>query len=105
MSRNKDIKFLHDATGLSYKVCRQKMKDHHWDLWQALGYDEALKFISDKLPELCKDLADAINNMAEFATDMMNNLAESIRNIDLGPIDIKPIGEINNEMSLPQNCD
>ena len=93
MSRNKDIKFMHDVTGLSYKVCRKKMKDNHWDLCRALGYAEALKFISDMLPELCKDAADAINNMAEFAVDMMNNLADAIRNIDIGPIDIKPTGD------------
>lgn len=93
MSRNKDIKFMHDVTGLSYKVCRQKMKDNHWDLCKAIGYAEALKYLSDSLPKLCKELSDAINNMAEFAVDMMNNLADSIRNIDLSPIDIKPIGE------------
>ena len=97
MSRNKDIKFLHNVTGLSYKVCRQKMKDNHWDVWKALGYDEMIKFLSDRFPELCKDVADAINNVAEFAVEMINNLADAIRNIDIGPIDIKPIGEIDNE--------
>lgn len=93
MSRNKDIKLMHDFTGLPYKICRQKMKDNHWNLCQAIGYDEMMKFLSDGLPELCKVMSDAINNMAEFAVEMINELADAIRNIDLGPIDIKPIGD------------
>ena len=71
MSRNKDIKYLHDVTGWSYKLCRQKMKDNNWDLWQAL-------------------------------IDMANILADSIRNIDLSLIDIKPIGEITNDNNIEQ---
>lgn len=93
MSRNKDIKFMHQVSGWSYKTCRQKMKEHHWDLWSALGYDEALQYLVNRFPQLCKEVADSIQNMVEYAVDAMNNFADAIKNIDLSPIDIKPIGE------------
>ena len=32
MSRNKDIEFYHNVSGLSYKECRANLKAAHWDL-------------------------------------------------------------------------
>lgn len=89
MSRNKDIKYLHDVTGWSYKTCRQKMKDNHWDLWQALGYGEAFNYFLDKLPEIVNDIADSLKMFIDAAVDFVNSFADVIANIDISQKEIK----------------
>lgn len=69
MSRNKDIEFLHDFTGLPYSVCRQRMKKCSWDLWRAIGIDE-IKSLLD---------SGALTNMLEGVSEAMNKLAESFK--------------------------
>lgn len=69
MSRNKDIEFLHDFTGLPYSVCRQRMKKCSWDLWRAIGIDE-IKSLLD---------GGALTNMLESVAETVNDLAESFR--------------------------
>lgn len=52
LSRNKTIEALHNATGLSYKACRDKLKACDWSLERALEldrYNEALDYLSDAL--------------------------------------------------------
>lgn len=69
MSRNKDIKFLHDFTGLPYSVCRQRMKKCNWDLWRAIGIDE-IKSLLD---------GGVLTNALEVVAEAMNGLLESFR--------------------------
>lgn len=69
MSRNKDIEFLHDFTGLPYSVCRQRMKKCSWDLWKAIGIDE-IKSLLD---------GGALTNALERVSEAMNKLVESVR--------------------------
>ena len=80
MSKNKDIKLLHDMTDLSYKECRSLMKKHHWDYWGAffdannLPYDSILEFaeefgknmamICNKLGEMCREIVDSMVSVA-----------------------------------------
>lgn len=45
MSRNKDIKLLHEWTGWSYKECRKQMKNHSWNLYKALVFEEVKQAI------------------------------------------------------------
>ena len=94
MSRNKDIEFMHAATGWSYKVCRQKMKDNHWNLWKAIGYDDALKYISDTIPKICEVFADAIQNVADAAAKLANDMAEIIKSM---VIDVPELSEVHHE--------
>lgn len=69
MSRNKDIEFLHDFTGLPYSVCRQRMKKCSWDLWRAIGIDEIKSLLS----------GGALTNALESVSEAMNKLVESVR--------------------------
>ena len=91
MSRNKDIKFMHEVTGRSYKECRKKLKDNHWDLFKAMGYEEALKYISDALPRICEDIAGALKYMAEAAAKLANDTAEAIKKMTIGLSVTEPI--------------
>lgn len=45
MSRNKDIKWLHQVTEPPYSECRKKMKARHWDVGAAL--EDALEDVLD----------------------------------------------------------
>ena len=38
MSKNKDLKFLHEVTGEPYAVCRRKMKDESFSLGSLQGF-------------------------------------------------------------------
>lgn len=73
MSHNKDIKFLHDFTGKSYKECRALMKAHHWDLGEALG--TSFDFISvavDGIIEAFKPLMQALSEIVTTVSDAAN---------------------------------
>ena len=69
MSRNKDIEFLHDFTGLPYSVCRQRMKKCGWNLWRAIGIDQ-IKSLLD---------GGVLTNVLEGVSEAMNSLMESFR--------------------------
>lgn len=83
MGRNKDIKLLHEVTGLSYKECRARMKRHSWNFSKALfdgnplyqGIDEVLKAVSDA----AEMVADAVNGIADA-------LAKALKNLDFEKI-------------------
>lgn len=82
MGRNKDIKLLHEVTGLSYKECRARMKRHSWNFSRALfdgnpfeGLDKFLKAVSDAAGMV----ADAVNDVADA-------LAKAIKNLDFEKI-------------------
>lgn len=88
MSRNKDIKFLHDFTGKSYKECRALMKEHHWNLGEALG--SSLDFISvavdgliDAFKPAVQALSEAITQIADAASKAaqvyFENISEGVK--------------------------
>lgn len=82
MGRNKDIKLLHEVTGLSYKECRARMKRHSWNFSRALfdgnpfvccldqGLDELLKAVS----AAAEMAADAVNGVADALAKVIKNL-------------------------------
>lgn len=85
MSRNKDIAFLHDFTGLTYSVCRQRMKKCGWDLWKAVGIDEikslldggVLTNVLEGVSKAMEDLAKSVNNSMQMLSKV---LSEVIKN-------------------------
>lgn len=58
MSRNKDIKLLHEITGWSYKECRKRMKANHWKISKVLGgsFDLISEIISNALNVMRRQL-------------------------------------------------
>ncbi len=78
MSRNKDIKLLHEWTGWSYKECRKQMKDHHWDLYQAFDFGGLIS----KLPYLMEDVSIAIAKVYEATADVVKSLKKALESID-----------------------
>ena len=83
MSRNKDIKLLHDMTGLAYKECRALMKKNHWDYWRAffdaknLPYGSIMDFaneFSKNITMICNTLGDMCREVIECMTSVAYNL-------------------------------
>lgn len=78
LSRNKTIEALHNATGLSYKACREKLKACDWSLERALELDryiEALDYFSDALEGL-KNVLRAFAIASGKALEAFNNSLE-----------------------------
>ena len=78
MSRNKDIKLLHELTGWSYKECRKQMKDNHWNLCQAFNFEELIS----KLPDLMEDISIAIAKVYEATADVVKSLKKVLESVD-----------------------
>lgn len=74
MSKNKDIKALHQWTGKPYRECRALMKANGWDLLKASGLGE--------LPEIFKTARDAVNDAIDALGDMATSLREAISAVD-----------------------
>ena len=77
MSRNKDIKFLHDTFGWSYKDCRAKLKKAHWKL-------ELIPWIATRsnLDQLCRafnNLKPAIANACDVIGSALCFFADALR--------------------------
>ena len=82
MSRNKDIKLLHEITGLSYKECRAKMKRCGWDFTAALfeenpfvlvlqeGFDTFMK----ALEQAVLSTAQAVEAFGEALNGVLDNV-------------------------------
>ena len=91
MSRNKDIKFLHEFTGMPYSVCRRQMKACGWDLMKALGYDQMEKII-EAMPDIIDNLGKAMNRiLASIGTALKTigqNLEETYGELEVKPIEI-----------------
>lgn len=85
MSRNKDIKLLHEMTGRSYKECRAIMKANHWCLWSAYGAEFSAVFdnTTQIIGNMLDGLSEAIWQMAEATRHMVDSLADAISNIDI----------------------
>lgn len=81
MSKNKDIKALHQWTNKPYRECRAIMKANGWDLYRATGLAD--------LPEL-------INNIFDAFSKTLENITTSLREI-LTSIDWMRVVELINE--------
>ena len=77
MSRNKDIKALHDWTGLSYKECRQFMKSNNWILISAL-----MDANGRKLPKLLENFSKTIQDFGRALAESLNKACEALASID-----------------------
>ena len=78
MSRNKDIKILHNLTGWSFKKCRAHMKANHWDLVKALPIGDVLAQLPEFLSNTMKVMGEAINLAATTALDFASQLAQAM---------------------------
>ena len=81
MSRNKDIKYLHTVTGWSYKDCRAKLKQAHWNLsgvpWIALkGCTDQLTIAYNRLKPVIADTCEALGNMFCSMADSLREVRE-----------------------------
>lgn len=84
MSRNKDIKLLHDITGKSYKECRQLMKATGWDITKAIdlsGIMANIARIGINTSKVIQELADRIAEIIPAMVEVMNKTAEAAINI------------------------
>lgn len=78
MSRNKDIKLLHDMTGLSYKECRALMKANNWDLCKALPIDDIIKQLPEALANCFKVLSDTLTYIAETTQKLIEDFNKAL---------------------------
>ncbi len=85
MSRNKDIKMLHDLTGYDYSVLRKALKANKWDSWKALcsikGIDpDAFFEFGRKCGELARQLSEALKPAIEAIGKAAATMAEAVKN-------------------------
>lgn len=86
MSRNKDIKLLHNVTGWSFKRCRAHMKANHWDLVKAITLGDILgqlpKIISNTMAVMGEAINLFVSATRDFANQLTQAMNESISKID-----------------------
>jgi hypothetical protein len=85
MSRNKDIKMLHDFTGCDYSVLRKALKANKWDLWKAecsvKGIDpDAIFELGRKCGEFVRQLSEALKPSIEAIGKAAATMAEAVKN-------------------------
>lgn len=94
MSRNKDIEFLHDFTGLPYSVCRQRMKKCSWDLWSAIGIDEIKSLLDGGvLTNALKGVSEAIDGFVESFRKLMQSITKMLSGMSTEDM-LKAISEV-----------
>lgn len=54
MSRNKDVKVVHEITGLPYSECRRRLKESDWNVWEAAKIVDA-SLLSDFADAICRE--------------------------------------------------
>lgn len=99
MSRNKTIKVMHEMTGLPYSVCRKKLKENHWDLYYAMGFDRLYKECEKLVEHVGNLLRPAIETLCDATVKLMNDVAEYISNIDWKAIK-EAVDEYNRQNNL-----
>ncbi len=83
MGKNKDIKLLHEVTGLSYKECRARMKRHSWNYSKALFDGNPFVCCLDEgLDKFMKAVSDAAGMIADAVNDIADALAKAFKNVD-----------------------
>lgn len=75
MSRNKDIEFLHQFSGLSYKECRKKMKENHWNLIYAMAGGDVFKFL-DEMAKATKEMIESFSKALQPAVETIVKIAK-----------------------------
>lgn len=84
MSRNKDIKLLHEITGLSYKECRAKMKRCGWDFTAALfDGNPFVLVLQEGFDTFVKALEQAVISAAQAVEAFGEALAETLNNVNI----------------------
>lgn len=84
MSRNKDIKMLHDLTGYDYSVLRKALKANKWDSWKAVcsikGIDpDAIFELGRKCGEIVKHLSEALKPAFEAIGEAAATMIEAVK--------------------------
>ena len=86
MSRNKDIEFLHQFSGLSYKECRKKMKENHWNLIYAMAGGDLFKFLDEATKaakEMLESFSKALQPAVEAVLKIAKEYAENINRVEI----------------------
>lgn len=86
MSRNKDIEFLHQFSGLSYKECRKKMKENHWNLIYAMTGGDVFKFLDETTKatkEMIENFSKALQPAVETVLKIAKEYAEYISRVEI----------------------
>lgn len=87
MGRNKDIKLLHEVTGLSYKECRARMKRHSWNFSKALFDGNPFVCCLDEgLDKFMKAVSDAAEAIGEMVNNVADTLVKAFKNVDFEKI-------------------
>lgn len=89
MSRNKDIKYLHEFTGLPYSVCRRRMKACGWDLIKAIGLDQ-MKTIIEAMPDIIDNLNKTMNRFLAGLGTALKTIGQNLEET-YGELEVKPI--------------
>ena len=86
MSRNKDIEFLHQFSGLSYKECRKKMKENHWNLIYAMAGGDVFKFLDETTKaakEMLENFSKAFQPAVEAILKIAKEYAEYVSRVEI----------------------
>lgn len=84
MSRNRDIKTLHEMTGFKYSVLRKALKTNGWNSWRAIcsikGVDPDCLFeLGIKCGGFFEDLRTALLPICEAVTQFVATFTEEIQ--------------------------
>lgn len=93
MSRNKDIKALHEMTGFNYSVLRKALKSNGWNSWRALcsikGVDPDCLFeFGSKFGEFIEDFCKALLPICEAVAQFVATFTEAIQKEGLELLDL-----------------
>lgn len=81
MSRNKDIKFLHEYTGKSYKECRADLKANNWDVWRVLCPE--FYALSDTVKNISEAMSNFFRAVGEATGTAIKELARVLKETEL----------------------
>ena len=93
MSRNRDIKTLHEMTGFKYSILRKALKTNGWNSWRALcsinGVDPDCFFeLGNKCGEFIEDLRTALLPICEAVTQFVATFTEVLQKEGLEILDV-----------------
>lgn len=78
-SHNKIIKCMHEMTGLPYSVCRKKLKENHWDLYYATGFNLLNKEYEEMIENLGNLLRPILEVLYDAVVKLVNNYVSSVK--------------------------
>lgn len=103
MSRNKDIEFLHQFSGLSYKECRKKMKENHWNLIYAMAGGDVFKFLDEKAKaakEMLESFSKALQPAVEAIVKIAKEYAEYVSRVEIAKQSVQ-LYKLDQEYVMP----